>query len=216
MRILIADDDPVSREMQACLLQQEGHEIIEARDGAEAWSALQSSDPPSIAILDWHMPQIKGIEICRRARATPALKHLYLMLQTATPRDEGMEEGLKAGANDYLAKPFRVAELRARVRMGGHVVQLQNDLAIRDNALQRAVTELNALRAILPLCGYCRKPRNDQNYWHEVNAYFDRMINAEFSHGLCPVCYESVIRPQLDCMGITFDSLQSMACSAHR
>jgi hypothetical protein len=116
-----------------------------------------------------------------------------------------VEEGLRAGANDCLAKPFRAAELRARISMGVRIVQLQAELTARDNELQDAFTQLGELRSILPLCGYCGKMRNDQNHWHRVEAYFDRTINAEFNHGLCPECYESVIRPQLDCMGISLD-----------
>jgi CheY-like chemotaxis protein len=216
MRVLIADEDPVSREMQICLLQRWGHEVIAAQSGARAWAALNCDNPHPLAILDWSLSQIDGNEICRRVRATPALKQLYVLLLTPATRDGSIGDALAAGADDCLAKPFKADELNARVKSGVRFVQLQAELKARAGQLQESSRKLAELRSILPLCGYCKRIRNDQNYWHRVEAYFDGMINAEFDHGLCPECYESVIRPQLDCMGISLDSRQYAACSCRR
>jgi DNA-binding response OmpR family regulator len=106
-------------------------------------------------------------------------------------------EGIEAGADDYLTKPYDSDELRARVQVGARIVELQSTLAARVNELKAALEHVKQLQGILPICSYCKKIRDDQDYWQTVESYITDRSEAEFSHGICPACYETTVRPQL-------------------
>src|SRR5881628_4071029 len=117
MKILIAEDDPVSRCFLEVTLVKWGYEVIATSDGNEAWEALQH-EMPRLAILDWMMPGIDGVEVCRRLRAANPVLPLYVIVLTAKGESEDVVEGLESGADDYVTKPFDRAELRARIQVG--------------------------------------------------------------------------------------------------
>ncbi|HEY3134785.1 MAG TPA: response regulator [Blastocatellia bacterium] len=192
MKTLIAEDDPVSRVFLELSLIKWGYEVIVTCDGSEAWEALQRETPP-IAILDWMMPGIDGVEVCRRARAIQTPTPTYLILLTAKSEKEEIVEGLEAGADDYLTKPFNRAELQARIKVGLRITELQRNLADRVVELQSALSRVNHLQGLLPICSYCKKVRDDQNYWQQVDSYISKHADVEFSHGICPACYENVL-----------------------
>ncbi len=198
MKVLIADDDEVLRLRLGALLTKRGFRVIDTADGAEAWKALQLSDSPKIAILDWMMAHIDGVELCRRIRATPALKAMYLILLTARESKDHVIEGLQAGANDYVTKPFNPEELHARVGVGVEVVRLQSELADRVTELEDALARVTQLQRLLPICAYCKSIRDDQDYWHGVEAYLAKHAATQFSHGICPKCYEKFMVPELE------------------
>ena len=202
MKILIAEDDPVSNEMLRILLKQWGYEVVATRNGPEAWQALQERDAPPLAILDWQMPELDGVEVCRRVRLRAGLKHVYLLILTSMSRPDEIVTGLEAGANDYIIKPFKAPELKARLNVGVRMVELQLELAERITELEKALSEVKQLRGILPICAYCKKIRDDRNYWEQVEDYFARHTEAKFSHSFCPDCYDKIIKPQLDGLGI--------------
>ena len=131
MRILIADDDELSRLALRTMLTRRGHEVTAVCDGAAAWQALRADDAPPLAVLDWLMPEMDGVEVCRRVRASSALKGMYLVLVTSQGSKENIIEGLRAGANDYITKPFDADELQAHVNVGVQVLRLQSELAGR-------------------------------------------------------------------------------------
>ncbi len=137
MRILLAEDDPFFLRLLQQLLGPDC-EISTAQDGNEAWAVLQRSDAPGLAILDWVMPGMTGPQICREARANPHTANVYLILLTARNSSDDILAGLRAGADDYVTKPFQPEELRARVKVGKRVVQLQRALAAHETALQGA------------------------------------------------------------------------------
>ncbi len=201
MKVLIAEDDPVSRRVLVAALEKFGYEVVVAADGAEAWAALQSADAPQLAILDWMMPEIDGVELCRRVRGLPTATPPYLILLTAKSGKEDVVTGLDAGANDYLTKPFDRAELRARLQVGAHVLELQGNLAARVRELEASLSQVKHLQGLLPICSYCKKIRDEQNYWHRVESYISEHTEVEFSHGICPACYTDVVQPQLDQIG---------------
>ena len=116
-RILIAEDDPVSRKILEAFLHKWHYDLVIVEDGIAAWSALQRPDAPPLAVLDWMMPGIDGVELCQRIRQTPNLATRYVILLTAKGRPEELLEGLRAGADDYIVKPFDPSELLARIRM---------------------------------------------------------------------------------------------------
>ncbi len=128
MRVLIAEDNRFFRRLLEANLKQWGHEIVACEDGEQAWGMLQTEDAPKLAILDWEMPKMQGIEVCREVRKQKNRPYLYIIILTAKTRKEDLIEGLEAGADDYITKPFDPYELRVRVRAATRIVQLQEDL----------------------------------------------------------------------------------------
>ncbi|MEK7468260.1 MAG: response regulator transcription factor [Planctomycetota bacterium] len=201
MKILVAEDDPVSRRLLEISLSRWGHEPALTEDGDAAWAALQSPDRPLVAVLDLMMPGLSGIEICRKARALAAKRPLYLILLTAKNDTATIVEALDSGANDYVVKPFTPDELRSRIGVGIRVVELEKQLETRIEELERANAELKELRQMIPMCAYCKKVRNDQNFWEKVETYIGMRTKAKVSHGVCPECMEKFMKDDPDLMG---------------
>ena len=199
MKILIAEDDPVSRCFLEVTLVKWGYEVSSACGGNQAWQALQE-DPPSLAILDWMMPGIDGAEVCRRIRAIKTQNPTYVIMLTAKTDKKDVVEGLDAGADDYLTKPFDRQELRARIAVGIRITELQKSLAGRVVELESALSRVKQLQGLLPICSYCKKIRDDQNYWTQVDNYISKHAEVEFSHSICPTCYDQLTKPQLNSM----------------
>ena len=154
MRILLAEDEPVSRHLLQVCLTGWGYEIVVVADGTEAWQQLERGDGPSIAIIDWMMPGMDGLEICRRVRAQAREPYVYVLLLTERHQQDDVVAGLKSGADDFMTKPFDERELRARLRVGERIVQLQTELvaareAMRSFAVFDALTGLPNRTAIL-------------------------------------------------------------------
>lgn len=198
MKILIADDDPVSRRLLETILGNWGYITELAANGNMAWQQLNAESAPRLAILDWMMPGIDGPEICRRARENERLKSVYLILLTARFRSEDIVAGLQAGADDYVVKPFDREELHARLQVGMRILQLREELADRVAELELALAQVKRLSGLLPICSYCKKIRNDKNYWLQVEAYISEYTDAQFSHSICPNCYESIVKLELE------------------
>jgi phosphoserine phosphatase RsbU/P len=190
MRILIAEDDPVSRRLLNVSLTGWGYEVHVTVDGRAACQALEAADPPPLALLDWMLPEMDGLEICRRVRSTEAGKAIYIILVTARARKEDVIVGLNGGADDYITKPFDREELRARIRAGARIVELQSSLAERMAELEESVARVHQLHGLLPMCAWCKKIRDDQNYWQDVECYVAAHSEARFTHGICPGCME--------------------------
>ncbi len=189
MRILIAEDDPVSCKVLETTLRKWGYEVVITTDGAEAWQALQAEAAPSLAILDWMMPELDGVEVCRRVRQKSG-PYTYIIMLTAKGSKEDISTALETGADDYVNKPFDQRELRARVKVGLRVLELERSLARKISELQQALREVRQLKELLPICMYCKKIRDDQNYWHQIESYLHQHTKTDFSHGICPECYD--------------------------
>ena len=144
MKILIAEDDPASRIALKTILQKWGHEIVVAEDGNHAWKILQT-DSPKLAILDWMMPGIEGVELCRRIREKTDGDYVYIILLTVKVENEEIVAGLDAGADDYITKPFDREVLRSRVAVGARIVQYETLLAEKNVQLQRYGSEMEKL-----------------------------------------------------------------------
>lgn len=140
MKVLIAEDDPVSRHVLQAFLIKWGYEVVVACDGAEAWNVLQQEDAPKFAILDWMMPAVDGVELCGKIRKRAEQPYVYIILLTAKGRRQDVIEGLETGADDYLTKPFDAQELRARVRAGRRILDLQDELICTQEALRSQAT----------------------------------------------------------------------------
>jgi len=196
MNILIAEDDPVSRCFLEVTLVKWGYEVITTCDGTQAWERLQS-DSPTIAILDWMMPGMDGAEVCRRVRAIETATPTYVIMLTAKSEKEDVVEGLGAGADDYVTKPFNRQELHARIKVGIRMAELQTNLVDRVSELEGALSKVKQLQGLLPICSYCKKVRDDQNYWQQVDSYIGKHSEVEFSHSICPDCYDRLAEPHL-------------------
>jgi DNA-binding response OmpR family regulator len=147
--IIIADDDPVSGEIISTAVSKWGFRIILTRDGHEAMAAIRAEQGPVLAILDWIMPGMDGLEVCRRVRETGRLAHIILL--TARGGNENIVEGFRTGADDYLVKPFQADELHARLLVGLRVMRLQETLVDRVKALEAAASEIESLRLHIPI-----------------------------------------------------------------
>lgn len=203
MRVVIAEDEPISRRILESRLQNWGYEVITTLNGEAAWQALQESGGPTLAILDIMMPGIDGLEICRRVRELRPAIHPYIILLTAKHGVQEIIKGIEAGADDYLTKPYDANELRVRVQVGVRIVELQTELAGRVRHLEDALEHVKQLQGILPICSYCKKIRDDRDYWQNVESYIADHSQVEFSHGICPSCYENTVKPELQRFGIT-------------
>ena len=200
MRILVAEDDAVTRKLLESTLGRLRFEVIAVADGNAAWNALETlkgKDAPELAVLDWMMPGLEGIQILRRLRTTPGFELLYVILLTSRTDKEDVAYGLAAGANDYIAKPFDPSELEARVRVGERMVKLQRSLAARVAELEVALAHVQRLQGLLPICSYCKKVRNEADYWEQVDSYLTSHSDVRITHGICPQCLETMMK-QLD------------------
>jgi phosphoserine phosphatase RsbU/P len=198
MKVLIAEDDIISSRILEVRLTKWGYDVTKTSNGLDAYEKLTANDAPKIAILDWMMPGIDGIEICKRIRSLDGIDQPYIILVTAKATKENIVEGLNAGADDYLVKPFHEEELRARLHAGLRITQLQTALSQRVMDLEFAMSKVKQLQGMLPICSYCKSIRDDSAYWHQVEDYISKHSHATFSHDICPKCYEIHLQPELN------------------
>ena len=186
MKILAVEDDPVARAVLRKALQKLGHEVIEAKDGQEAW-ALMEAEPVRVIVSDWMMPNLSGLELCRKLRARSGSEYVYFILITANSADSANRiEAADAGVDDFLSKPLNVEELWMRLRVAERIL--------------RFATQVRQLEELLPICSYCKKIRDDQNYWQQMEGYINERTGSEFSHSVCPDCMVRVVQPEIDKM----------------
>lgn len=190
MRVLIADDDTVLRHSLKVHLERWSYDVVECGDGGQAWQELQSSNPPPLAIIDWNMPGIDGPTLCQELREQPALSGMYVILLTSNQDTKDVIAGLESGADDYITKPFDWGELRARLRIGSRIVGLQLALGSRVAELQAALANVRQLSGLLPICAYCKRIRDDADYWQQIEQYLVEHSEAQFTHGICPECFD--------------------------
>jgi DNA-binding response OmpR family regulator len=202
MKVLIADDDVVSRRVLEVMVGRWGYTVSGVSDGEAAWSNLDQTPAPEIALLDWIMPGVDGLELCRRLRTMPRADETYVIVLSANSSHEDMLAGFEAGADDYLAKPIDLPELQARLRVASRLITLQRTLSHRVRELNEALGKVRQLQGLLPICAYCKKVRNDKNYWEQVEAYFSSYVDVRFSHSICPECFESQVKPELEKEGL--------------
>jgi DNA-binding response OmpR family regulator len=188
MRILIAEDESVSRLALQRAVGRWGYEGIAVDRGTLAWELLRQPDGPRLALLDWEIPEITGPELCLKLRQLAPEQPHYLILLTARDHPDDIAAGLKSGANDYLTKPFQPVELEARLSVARRTLELQSHLADRVRELEQALAQVKQLRGMLPICAWCKKVRDDQNYWLQVEEYLSQHTEVIFSHGICPAC----------------------------
>ena len=183
LNILVAEDEAVSRELIVNTLQRLGHQVIVTTDGEEAWEVFGERHDIQVVISDWLMPNMDGPTLCQLVRAERRPRYTYFILLTILQGKENKLQGMEAGADDFISKPFDPDELAARLVAAARVLELRYEVA--------------QLECLLPICCYCKKIRNDDHGWMAVEEYIARHTGTDFSHGICPHCYEDVVKPEL-------------------
>ena len=184
MKILAVEDDPVARAILRQALIRLGHEVVDACDGVEALKVLEK-EPVRVIVSDWMMPEMDGLGLCRAVRGRVHADYVYFILLTGREADvDNQREAIEAGVDDFLTKPLDLQEIWMRLRVAERIL--------------RFATEVRQLEAFLPICGYCKKVRDDQNYWQQIESYINERTGTDFSHSVCPDCYQRVVMPELD------------------
>ncbi|MFI5375870.1 MAG: response regulator transcription factor [Candidatus Rokuibacteriota bacterium] len=188
LRVLIADDDPIARRFLESAVSRAGYEAVVVSAGDEAWRVLSAEDGPGVAVLDWMMPGLTGIEVCEKVRAAGLRIPPYLIVLTSRGATDDVVRALRAGADDHITKPFDLEELRARLAVGVRIVTLQRQLADRILELEEALAHVQQLQGLIPICAWCRQVRSDGDFWEQVESYLARRSGLQFSHAICPTC----------------------------
>jgi phosphoserine phosphatase RsbU/P len=192
MKVLVADDDPVQRKLMGRKLSEWGFDYEAVEDGGTAWDVIRRADQSLIVLLDWVMPNLQGPDLCKKARALLPESRLHLILLTSRDDQADVVEGLQAGADDYVCKPFHPAELQARLQTGRRLLELRQKLHDQVEELQKALEDVRQLRKLLPICSYCKRVRHDEIYWTKVEFYLSERLDMRFSHGICPSCFDAL------------------------
>ena len=188
--VLIAEDHDPTRETLTLLLEKKAYRVTAVENGESAVEKLTAINAPCIAVLDWGLPDMSGIDVCRAVRRECLPHYTYIIIVTARDGKDDVAEALAAGADDFIRKPYVLQELIARVRSGQRVIELERTLASRIKDLEEAFGRVNQLKRLLPICMFCKKIRDDQDYWKEIDSYLHEQTGTDFSHGICPQCME--------------------------
>ena len=187
MKILVVEDDRVAGMVLVAALRSLGHEPLLAADGRAGWNQFLDT-PMRVVISDWMMPGLDGLELCRRIREQGGDYTYFIMLSSMATSGENLDQAITAGVDDFLAKPAKTGELKARLHVAERILSY--------------ATQVRQLQEIIPMCGYCKKMRDDKNYWSQVEEYLGKQTGTSISHGVCPDCYERVLVPQMKDMGL--------------
>lgn len=187
MKILIAEDDPVSSRVLEVTLQHYGHEVVTAATGDEAWQRFDL-EPVRVIVSDWMMPGMDGLELCRRVREREKTDYTYFILLTAinTGR-ENLRRAMEAGIDDFLTKPLDREAILMRLNVAQRILDF--------------TTQIRQLKELIPICMYCKRVRDDSDYWQQVETYIHDCTGSNFSHGICPPCYEEQIAGMASSLG---------------
>jgi DNA-binding response OmpR family regulator len=182
MKLLIAEDDALFRRLLQRLLASE-YELVIAQDGAEAWEVLQKEDAPRMAVLDWVMPGLSGPQVCRKVRERRDGGSYYLVLLTVRNGPGDIVAGLEAGADDYITKPFECAEVRARLKTGARLMEVQRALREQADEMQIILKRVQLLEEMLPVCQRC-----GLRCWDDLRAEDYKHGRVDSAHRYCPAC----------------------------
>jgi DNA-binding response OmpR family regulator len=196
-RVLVVEDDPFFQRILVRRVENEGYQVRAASDGREGMKAIVTFEP-DVVISDWMMPEVDGLELCQSVKTGLREAAPYFILLTAKGEISDKLLALDTGADDYLVKPADQGELIARVRAGLRIVDLTRrlrrtiaELQIAKADLEHTKTDLRQLQSTLPICSFCKKIRDDDGIWHDVDKYLTTHAQADFSHGVCPECKRS-------------------------
>lgn len=188
MEVLLADDDSTSLCLLENLIARWGFKPRTTSIGNEACEILLDPKGPDLAILDCIMPGMSGLDVCRKVRLVRVADPPHLILLTGKDSKGDVVSGLEAGADDYLIKPFHNQELHARLNAGLRLINMRTRLSERIMQLEDALSRIQVLQGLLPMCAWCKKIRNDSQYWQHVETYLTEHCDLRFTHCICPDC----------------------------
>lgn len=182
--VLIAEDDPVSARILEAALLKFGYRPMIARNGVEAWETFDR-EPVRVIVSDWMMPGLDGLALCEKVRARAQTPYTYFILLTANRTSaDNYEMASAAGVDDFLTKPLDREAIRMRLRVAERILQY--------------TAEIRKLQEMIPICVYCRKVRDEHDYWDLVESYIQKETGSRFSHGACPECFEKELKQLRD------------------
>ena len=188
IKVLIVDDDSEVLFATSRIVKSAGYEVFEASTGAECRETAREIRP-DIILMDVVLPDVDGIQLCKDIKSDPTLKAIFVVLISGS-KTSSLEQadGLDVGADGYIARPISNRELKARVNAMAriYVAERERDQLIVE--LKEALSKVKLLSGLLPICASCKKIRDDQGYWNQVEKYIGERSNAEFSHSICPEC----------------------------
>ena len=198
-KILVTDDDPDILEINSTILRNAGYEVYEAATGAECLDLVRQHHP-DLVLLDVVLPDMTGFEICKKIKKDPELQGPFVILFSGIQvSSDNQAEGLGVGADGYLVKPLSRNEFVARIqamerikRVEDRLFQTQKEQAMIIGELRKAADEIKTLRGLIPICAWCKRIRDDEGYWDQLEVYLSKHSEAVFSHGLCPDCSKAV------------------------
>jgi len=184
MRVLIAEDDQISRRLLKAYLEQMGHEVVEAADGQQAWDAYQA-DHVRLVVSDWLMPSMDGLELCQKIRSLPNPNYTYFIMVTANVSEESnYVKAMDAGVDDFLWKPIDRHQLTIRIRVAERII--------------RSTSRIQSLESVLTICAYTKKINFPAEGWQTIEEFMDKHLGIQVTHGVEPRYYDEVIKPQLE------------------
>jgi DNA-binding response OmpR family regulator len=200
MTILVTDDDPAVLALTGSVLRRAGYEVIETSTGRECLEAAHK-DHPDLILLDVMLPDMSGVDLCRQLKADKALHGTFIILLSGVQvSSEYQADGLNVGADGYIIKPISNKELVARIQAMERIKDAEDALRKKEKEqeeliakLQAALEEIKTLQGLIPICSSCKKIRNDEGFWDQLESYLSKHTDAVFTHGLCPECFHKAI-----------------------
>ena len=191
MKLLVAEDDPLSRRMLASAVQSTTVEVLVASDGIEAVRLVEEHAPPVI-LLDWQMPLLDGLSVCRIIRERASAFRPHIIMVTCRDSTDDVVAAFAAGADDYVTKPYDLAQLRARVWAGIRLALRDEAFVHERSRLKTALAQLHSLPDVVPICASCKRVRAEGE-WYPIDQFVSRHAGVHFSHGLCPECVKAFV-----------------------
>lgn len=190
--ILVTDDDPDILFATARLLRSAGYTVWEAATGEACFETVLEKKP-DLVLLDVLLPDVDGYTLCRRIKGNENLRGTYVILLSGKKTaSEDQSTGLELGADGYLARPIENRELLARVQAMSRIIKAEQERDRLIEELRKVIAEIKTLRSLLPICSSCKKIRNDDGYWQQIEAYISEHSDTRFSHGICPECLQKL------------------------
>jgi len=184
LHIVIAEDDLVTRLLIEKILRDAGHHVVARSTGQEAWDHLEHH-PVQVIVSDWQMPDMDGLDLCRRVRALQRETYTYFILITSVSRNTtNLHAAIAAGVDDFLSKPVNPDEIWMRLHVASRILEYAG--------------QVRELESLIPICSYCKKVRDDSNLWQAVDHYLSHHTGRDLSHSICPDCYRTIVQKEID------------------
>jgi PleD family two-component response regulator len=196
-KVLIVDDSPNILLLYTSILSRAGYEVLEASTGKECFDAVKTNHP-DLVVLDVMLPDITGLDVCRQMKNDKKSEDIFVILASGIQiASERQAEGLDIGADGYIVRPISNKEFLARVQAGERIKRAEDALREKEreqeelvSQLKEALAEIKTLKGFIPICASCKKIRDDEGYWDQLEVYISKHTDAKFTHGLCPECFE--------------------------